>query len=102
MAFRYDQVLKLSLHPSFQLPMLFNINLAILVALAGAGLVVSQPDINNERRLARLGRVIAARQSSCTTDNDCPGSSVCCTGLVSTYAIGVPTLTFLTLGLRTR
>ncbi|KAJ7136143.1 hypothetical protein C8R44DRAFT_869811 [Mycena epipterygia] len=62
--------------------MFFNFNLALLAALAGAGLVTATAQPNdNERRLARLGRVVSVRQSSCQSDADCGGSSVCCSGL---------------------
>ncbi|KAJ6534548.1 hypothetical protein B0H10DRAFT_1972479 [Mycena sp. CBHHK59/15] len=59
--------------------MLFNFNLAIIAVLAGAGLVASAS--NDDHRLRRLGRVVAVRQSSCQSDADCDGSSVCCSGL---------------------
>lgn len=66
--------------------MLFNFNLAIIAVLAGAGLVVAHTNSDSDaRRFARLGRVVFPRQGvSCMNDNDnsCPGSEVCCSGLV--------------------
>jgi hypothetical protein len=61
--------------------MLFNFNIAIIAFLASAGLAASEATY--DQRLRRLGRVIAARQSSCQSDFDCGGSEVCCSGLVS-------------------
>ncbi|KAJ7190928.1 hypothetical protein GGX14DRAFT_482166 [Mycena pura] len=60
--------------------MLLNFNLAITIAvLTGAGLAAA--DADPHQRLSRLGRVVAARQSSCQSDSDCSGSQVCCSGL---------------------
>ncbi|KAJ7910687.1 hypothetical protein B0H13DRAFT_2329215 [Mycena leptocephala] len=59
--------------------MLFNFNIAIIAFLASAGLAASEATY--DQRLRRLGRVIAARQSSCQSDFDCAGSEVCCSGL---------------------
>ncbi|KAJ7236178.1 hypothetical protein C8J57DRAFT_1247965 [Mycena rebaudengoi] len=64
--------------------MLFNFNLAIISVLAVAGLVASEP--LDEQRLRRLGRVVVDRQASCQDDFGCPGSQVCCTGLVKVLA----------------
>jgi hypothetical protein len=61
--------------------MLFNFNFAIISVLAVAGLVASEP--LDEQRLRQLGRVVVDRQASCQDDFGCPGSQVCCTGLVS-------------------
>ncbi|KAJ7136144.1 hypothetical protein C8R44DRAFT_769796 [Mycena epipterygia] len=59
--------------------MLFN-NLALIAVLTGTGMVTGSQDA---RRLARLGRVVVPHQGgSCINDNDCPGSEVCCSGLV--------------------
>ncbi|KAJ6532911.1 hypothetical protein DFH09DRAFT_1325924 [Mycena vulgaris] len=61
--------------------MLFNFNLSIIAVLAGAGFAAAQAEGVNARRLARLGRVVVERASSCTSDSGCGGSSVCCRGL---------------------